>query len=775
MALTVFTASVISQVRPVLAAGTVSLTVDKADGAAVGDSVSVTYEAVPDGAAGDTSQVTIEYDPNRLELTGADKEYSGGGGNAVFAELSAVLTFTALSGGDAVINANAVLNGDEADVASGSVTVSVAGEDTAAALSAPQGEFSTMGVAAQTIPSPDGTVMVSTVFPNEYMPASFHKSTTLYQGTETECAKFDMGEMELLYTTDAAGQNGAFKIFDEGSGELSDFKLINGPEDRYIIILKADDTVIPPAGYVKATLQWNEQNFEAYMKMDESAESQNTDFFLVYAVSSEGNTGWYMYDQVEGTYQRYVMDDSLFEDTEDTEEFSFLDLPMPVYVIMGVLGLLCVIFLVIMIISLVRLREYESYEYIDEDEEPSVQPARQKGQTGRIALSDAGEGKAMKGDIRGFEEDGMFAPGMKQKEKKAREKAEKKEKKKAGRDKDITGSLDFEAMESAMKSDDGRRPKGADNRYMQEANTPVQPVNQPQAGGPLKQAVLGPEAGMYEPVKQAAKTTSKAVQQAAVPTAPAPKPAAPAAPAKSAAPATAAKATAPATPAAPAAAKAPAKNTGAVNGAARPQNKEVTEKSGNPLKDNKQPVKAAEEKGKATAQKTPQLTEQQKEDMKRQELLNAARKPENKVVEDPYASGQYYSQDYQGQYYDPSGGYADPQYGQGYSDQYAQNGYYQDGYQAYQYNDQYGYGQEQQYGYYEPVPSVPQYNTEQFGNAQYELQYGSGYDQYGNAGYASQQGTQYQGTGVNSQPVRNYGNVDMDDDDDFEFEFINMN
>ena len=72
MALTVFTASVISQVRPVLAAGTVSLTVDKADGAAVGDSVSVTYEAVPEGAAGDTSQVTIEYDPNRLELTGAD-------------------------------------------------------------------------------------------------------------------------------------------------------------------------------------------------------------------------------------------------------------------------------------------------------------------------------------------------------------------------------------------------------------------------------------------------------------------------------------------------------------------------------------------------------------------------------------------------------------------------------------------------------------------------------------------------------------------------------
>ena len=530
MALTVFTASVISQVRPVLAAGSISLTVDKPDGAAVGDSVSVSYEAVSDGAAGDTSQVTIEYDPNRLELTGADKEYSGGGGNAVFAELSAVLTFTALSGGDAVINASAVINGDEADVPTASATVSVAGEDTAAALSGEQGDFSTMGVAAQTIPSPDGSVMVSTVFPNEYMPASFHKSTTLYQGTETECAKFDMGDMELLYTTDAAGQNGGFKIFNEGTGELSDFKLINGPEDHYIIILKADDTVIPPAGYIKATLQWNGQNFEAYMKVDETAETQNTDFFLVYAVSSEGNTGWYMYDQVEGTYQRFVMDDSLFEEKEESGEFNFLELPVPVYVIMGVLGLLCLIFLVIMIISLVRLREYESYEYIDEDEEPSAQPARQKGQTGRIPLSDASEAKAMRGEIRDLEEDGMFDPRTKQKEKKAKDKAGKKEKKKAG-DKNTTGSLDFEAMESAMKSEDSRRPKGVENRYMQEANPPVQPVNQPQAGGPLRQAVLGPEPEALKPAKQQTKAATKTVQQTAppaAPAAPAPKPAIPA-------------------------------------------------------------------------------------------------------------------------------------------------------------------------------------------------------------------------------------------------------
>ena len=746
IALTVFAASVISQAVPVQAAGSVSLTVDDPTGAAVGDSVSVTYEAVPDGEAGDTPQVTIEYDPNRLELTGADKEYSGGGGNAVFAELSAVLTFTALSGGNAEINASAVLGGEGAEAASASITVSVEGEDTAAALSAPQEDFSTMGVAAQTIPSPDGSLMISTVFPNEYLPGFFHKSTTLYQGTETECAKFDMGEMELLYTTDAAGQNPGFKIYDEGSGELSEFKMINGPEGHYIIILKADDTVIPPAGYIKATLQWNGQNFEAYMKMDDSAESQNTDFFLVYAVSSEGNTGWYMYDQVEGTYQRFVTDDSLFEDKEKSSGFSFSELPVPVYVIIGVLGLLCIIFLVIMIISLVRLREYESYEYIDEDEEPEAPPARQKGQTDRIALSHTGNVKLPKGDLQDMAEGEMFDPRMKQKEKKAKEKAEKKEKRRSGADKETTGSLDFEAMESAMKSEDARRPKGIENGYMQEKKPPVQPAGQPETGRSLKQAVPGPDTGMQDPVNRGATAVPKAAQQTAVPAAGASKP------------------------------SAPAGNTETAGEPAKPLSRERTEQAGKTVRDSRQPAKATEAKNAAAVQKSPQLTEQQKEDLKRQELLNAARKPELKPSEDAYSSQQYYTQDYQGQYYDPQTGYTDPQYGQGYSDQYAQNGYYQEGYPAYQYDNQYGYGQgQQQYGYYEPVPSAPQYNTEQFGNARYELQYGSSYDQYhNNAGYASQN-PQYQNTGVNTSTAQNYDNVDMDEDDDFEFEFINMN
>ena len=187
------------------------------------------------------------------------------------------------------------------------------------------------------------------------------------------------------------------------------------------------------------------------------------------------------------------------------------------------------------------------------------------------------------------------------------------------------------------------------------------------------------------------------------------------------------------------------------------------------------PVQAPE---KPAAPAVKELTEQQKEDLRRQELLNAARKTEltiegaSPAYNDNNDNGQYYAQDPQNNYYDPNARYmGEAQYGQGYGGQYVQNGYGQGGYNDYQYADQYGYDNGQQYTYYEPVPSAPQYNREQFGNAQYNMQYNTSYDQYGGTSYNQYQN---QGMSLNSQIQQNFDNIDMDDDDDFEFEFINM-
>ncbi|HAG69014.1 MAG TPA: hypothetical protein DCL38_03465 [Lachnospiraceae bacterium] len=725
MAFTIFAGWFLIPASAVFAAGSINLTADRTEGIAVGDSIAVTCEAVSEGdAAAEISGVTVEYDPNRLELIEADKEYTAGEGNALFSQLPAVMSFTVISGGEAMITASAPPAAEGEESISSSITIKAEGEDTAALMSSSEGDYSTMGVAAQTIASPDGSVLVSTVFPEEYMPAFFHKSTTLYQGVETECAKFESGEVELLYTTDQSGQNGAFKAFDESTGELSDFRIIEGPEGKYIIIQKAPDTAAPPAGYTKATLQWNGQSFEAYMNMENPDASQNTDFFLVYAISSEGNTGWYMYDQTEGTYQRFVSDKAAVP--EETEEEGFLGLPVRALVIIGVLGFLTILFLIIMIIALVKLKDYESYEYIDEDEdeprtgEPLSNTARAGGSSGNALTAASG--------------DALTESGKAGRDKK-KDKADRKEKKsKRGEE---AGSLDFAAMESAMKGTDDRRPKGTlNNAYLKEEaqkGAALEERAPVAAAGQLKKPVTGEGAGRLAGavIRPSAENAPKVSDM----------------PLKSAAPKKAADAAGPA----------PKKETAD----ASPKGSRLKQKT--------------EEKGAALQNLKPKaqgagLTEQQKEDKKREELLNAARQPELKSQEAAYPdNGQYYQEGYQGQYYNTDAQYDQYQYApDAWQGQYDQNGYAQEGYGGYQYGGEQGYDPAGQYGgYYEPVPSVSQYDREQFGNAQYNMQYAQGYGQYGNNGY--EQNAYGQG-----QVPGGYDSTDMDDDDDFEFEFINM-
>ncbi len=805
-----FITSVFMSAREVYAAGSISLNAENAEGVTVGSLVTVSYEASSEGGE-EAPQIAINYDPNRLQLAEASKEYTDdGAGNLMFTELNASINFSVLSGGEAVISASAFFGGDDSDMPSTSLSIMVEGEDTAAAMAASSdASYSNMGVAAQTIASPDGVYLVSTVFPDEYMPLNFHKSTTIYQGAETECAIFDAGGVELLYTTDQSGQSGSFKSFDESSGELSAFRMIEGPSGKYIIIIKAPEDIEPPAGYTKATLQWNGENFEAYMDMGGSEEVANSDFFVVYAMNSDGNTGWYTYDQVEGTYQRFVTDGNASKDG-DSDEALLLGIPLLGWIIIGILALLALIFLVIMIITLVKLKDFESYEYIDEDgADPVKVPEPLEREQRKEAVKKEGEAlpasNAPKMAERqpeseetddGISDEELFDPRSEKKERKAREKAEKKEKKALKKGKDVAqGSFDFEAMESAMKGEDSRRPRGLDNKYTDAAiaddededdemeimvDSPNQPTMkasgagrnmhklpdsekpkapadhaQEKAGGAVKtkdtKKPAGPISGQgvkkpadpegSRPNKSALKSEARGQQKGAEKRTEGRKPAETLAPVSGVA--------------------ASAGNVAASVGSMGALAASV--------------INEGREASKPSAKQPP--VGMDTEDLRRQELLNAAKKPELKTPEAPaYQNApQYYSDGYNtGQYSDV---YASPQYA-GQQMQYTQDTSYQGygdgqysqaGYTDYQYGNQY-YGQNDQYGgYYEPVPSTPQYDRGQFGNSGYNMQYDTSY------GQQYQQQAQYpnQGMGYNSQPGQNYDNIDIDEDDDFEFEFIN--
>ena len=375
-------------------AGTVTATGDK-ETAAVGDTYTVNI--VIDGAEGAAvaPDVSVHYDVNRLEFVSCTGEYGGGGGGLVTINSSnADLTFNILSGGQADVDVFATFDGDsEPQIVT--ATVMVDGEDTAK-INENAREDTGTGIEAGTVATADGKY-VSSVFADEFMPVGFSKTTVTYEEQMVEAAQFDMGGIVLLYVTDADGNNGNFDMYDQTTGELSDFLQISGIENRFIIALKAGPDVSVPDGFTKATLNWNSQTLEAYAYTGDAGDATSggsdgavsggvapvdiNDFFLIYAISSEGNKGWYMYDQNEGTYQRYVQ--NLHAGSKDNISGSGESLISKITSpsadseeggvnVMLIIVIACAVLLVALIVTViimaVKLHEYNSYEYIDEED-----------------------------------------------------------------------------------------------------------------------------------------------------------------------------------------------------------------------------------------------------------------------------------------------------------------------------------------------------------------------------------------------------------------------
>jgi len=368
----------------VLAAGSVSITGDK-ENAAVGDSFTVNINVQNEEDAAVAPEVSVNYDVNRLSFVSCSGEYGGGaGGFITLSEGTYDISFTILSGGQADVDVAAIFDGDGANIQTVTASVMVEGEDTAAVNEYAREDAGT-GVEASQIPTADGTKVVSSVFASEFMPVGFSKTTVSYEEQMVEAAQFDMGNMVLLYVTDLDGNNGNFDVYDQNTGELSDFLQISGIENRFIIALRASEDVEVPAGFEKATLQWNAQTLEAYAYTGEESEDSaipSSDFFLIYAISSEGNKGWYMYDQNEGTYQRYLGGLHSVSTTPSTGEL-ISQIATPVnkeagdekgtiniaFIIAVALAVLLIALIITVIVMGVKLREYNSYDYIDEDDE----------------------------------------------------------------------------------------------------------------------------------------------------------------------------------------------------------------------------------------------------------------------------------------------------------------------------------------------------------------------------------------------------------------------
>ena len=137
--------------------------------------------------------------------------------------------------------------------------------------------------------------------PEDVVPEGFEHSKTVIDGLEYNTLRGTFGDITLVYLQSESG-NGLF-VYDAAQNAAYEFVRINS-ESHFIVVLlpKVDDV---PEGYNEISLSIEGKGVAtAYQTKGEKSDDQTKDFYLVYAMNDNGESGWYTYDSVDGTYMR---------------------------------------------------------------------------------------------------------------------------------------------------------------------------------------------------------------------------------------------------------------------------------------------------------------------------------------------------------------------------------------------------------------------------------------------------------------------------------------
>lgn len=147
------------------------------------------------------------------------------------------------------------------------------------------------------------TYQVSQGYDSGLLPQGCVKQNVAFQGQEVEGACFEAGALQLVYAISGADGTGDFYICDAKSGIVSLFIQIKTGNTDYIVPIQSKEDA--PAGFHEEAMHWNNANIPAYQATDASF-ADAKDFYLLYGVNQSGDYGYYLYDVLQGTCQRFL-------------------------------------------------------------------------------------------------------------------------------------------------------------------------------------------------------------------------------------------------------------------------------------------------------------------------------------------------------------------------------------------------------------------------------------------------------------------------------------
>ena len=204
--------------------------------------------------------------------------------------------------------------------------------------------------------------------PEDVVPEGFEHSKTVIDGLEYNTLHGTFGDITLVYLQSESG-NGLF-VYDAAQNAAYEFVRINS-ESHFIVVLlpKVDDV---PEGYNEISLSIEGKGVAtAYQTKVEKSDDQTKDFYLVYAMNDNGESGWYTYDSVDGTYMRTKLSTpTVAQDENDTTKSELVPGIANKYLVLAaILVLIIIILLLLLMVSAVKNRKYKAMDYHDDDDD----------------------------------------------------------------------------------------------------------------------------------------------------------------------------------------------------------------------------------------------------------------------------------------------------------------------------------------------------------------------------------------------------------------------
>ncbi|MDD2980155.1 MAG: cohesin domain-containing protein [Hespellia sp.] len=330
-------------------------------------------EAIGDG------NVNVTYDPAMLEFINGTNATGGNGsvalsttGDGTVSELAYSMTFKALAEGTATIdvsNYTAYLYNDETlTLSTGNSTVTIgAGDGTSTTAQTPGATASGDSLSVEV----DGTsYTINENFSEAIIPSGYTASELEIEGVNRKCM-VDSAEHYLFYLQDANGTSDYF-LYNSSNATFQKTEMIDISDERTVFLMDPTASAKLPSQFKETTMSVNGKDFKAWQN------TEDTEFFLVYARCNDGTESYYQYDSVQSTYQRYSVPTTTTDQTKKglSDKISDLindKLPIVLAVVWGIFLLLLIIIVVIAVKLSHRNQElddlYDEYDIPEASDE----------------------------------------------------------------------------------------------------------------------------------------------------------------------------------------------------------------------------------------------------------------------------------------------------------------------------------------------------------------------------------------------------------------------